>query len=71
MSDDFVTQNERIQDISPYHYQRDRQLFNKQPRPAQANTSQPNQKSAPVGWGMSTESYWSEVFKDYLRRKFQ
>ena len=69
MTDDFVTQNERIQDTSPYHYQRDRQLFNKQPRPAQANTSQPNQKSAPVGWGLSTPDYWGSVFEDYLRRK--
>jgi len=69
MADDFVTQNERIQDTSPYHYQRDRQLFNKQPRPAQANTSQPNQKSAPVGWGLSTPDYWDSVFEDYLRRK--
>jgi len=69
MTDDFVTRNERVQDTSPYHFQRDRQLFNKQPRPAQANTSQPNAKPAPVGWGLSTPAYWGSVFEDYLRRK--
>ena len=56
-------------DTEPYHFQRDRQLYNKQPRPAQANTSQPNQLGKPVGWGLSTQDYWQEVFDDYLRRK--
>jgi len=53
----------------PYHFQRDRQTFNKQPRPAQANTSQPNARSAPVGWGLSTNAYWQSVMSDYLKRK--
>jgi len=67
--DDIITQNERVQSQSPYHFQRNRQLFNKQPRPAQANTSQPNQISSRVGWGMSTQDYWQGVFIDYLKRK--
>jgi len=53
----------------PYHFQRDRQLFNKQPRPAQANISQPNQKGPLVGWGLSTREYWQSVFDGYLSRK--
>jgi len=53
----------------PYAHQRDRQLFNKQPRAAQANTSQPNQKAPIAGWGMSTEAYWQNVFTDYLKRR--
>ena len=53
----------------PYHYQRDRQLFNRQPRPSQANTSQPNQINTRAGWGMSTQDYWQGVFQDYLKRK--
>lgn len=53
----------------PYAHQRDRQLFNRQPRPAQANTSQPNQKSTIAGWGLSTQGYWQSVFQDYLTRK--
>ena len=56
-------------DTEPYHYQRDRQLFNKQPRPAQPNTSQPNQIFSKTGWGMSTQDYWQGVFEDYLKRK--
>lgn len=55
--------------MEPYHFQRDRQLFNKQPRPAQPNISQPNQVSSRVGWGMSTQAYWQGVFDDYLKRK--
>ena len=53
----------------PYAHQRDRQLFNRQPRPAQANTSQPNQKGLSVGWGLNTWDYWQSVFDDYLKRK--
>ena len=66
--EDFVTINERVQDTSPYHFQRDRQLFNKQPRPPQANTSQPNQKSSFTDWGQSTEAYWNGIFDDYIKR---
>ena len=68
MVDDFKTLNERIQDRSPYHFQRDRQLFNKQPRPPQPGY-QPNQKGALVGWGLSTPDYWNSVFEDYMNRK--
>ena len=56
-------------DTEPYAHQRDRQIFNKQPRPAQANTSQPNQKITRSGWGLSTPAYWQGVFEDYMRRK--
>jgi len=56
-------------DLGPYKYQRDRQRLNKYPRPAQPNISQPNQKPAPQGWGMSTRDYWNLVFKEYLRRR--
>ena len=55
--------------LGPYKFQRDRQIFNKQPRPPQPNTSQPNQLPKPQGWGMSTQDYWREVFSDYLRRR--
>jgi len=53
----------------PYHFQRDRQFLNRQPRPAQPNTSQPNQINQKTGWGMSTQEYWQGVFNDYLKRK--
>ena len=53
----------------PYHFQRDRQLFNKQPRPAQANTSQPNQKPLVTGWGQNTQDYWRGVYDNYLKRR--
>ena len=55
-------------ELGPYKYQRDRQLFNKEPRPPQAGY-QPNQKPAPLGWGLSTSDYWQEVFREYLRRR--
>ena len=54
-------------DIGPYKWQRNRQLGNKQPRPAQPNISQPNQKPKPIGWGKDTRIYWNEVFQDYLK----
>jgi len=56
-------------ETEPYHFQRDRQLGNKQPRPAQPNTYQPNQKPRPVGWGQSTRDYWDNVFSEYLERR--
>ena len=52
----------------PYHFQRDRQLFNKQPRPSQA-AYQPNQLPPVQGWGGDTKSYYNEVFSEYLRRR--
>ena len=52
----------------PYHFQRDRQLFNEQPRPPQPGI-QPNEKLRPAGWGMPTQEYWSQIFQDYLRKR--
>ena len=46
----------------PYHFQRDRQLLNKQPRPPQP-AIQPNRLSAPIGWGMSSFDYWRSFSK--------
>jgi len=54
--------------IGPYKYQRDRQLGNKQPRPAQPSI-QPNRKPRPQGWGMSSSDYYQEVFSEYLRQR--
>lgn len=51
----------------PYKFQRDRQLFNKQPRFAQPNTFQPNQKPPLIGWGMSTQQYYVKIFEAYLK----
>jgi len=67
--EDIITLGERVQKQSPYNFQRNRQLFNKQPRPPQANISQPNAKGLLVGWGLSTREYWQSVFEDYLQRK--
>lgn len=53
----------------PYHFERARQLGNKQPRPVQPNTNQPNQKFAQSGWGMSTQEYWNSIFKDYSKKR--
>jgi len=58
-----------LRQIEPYAHQRDRQLFNKQPRMAQANTNQPNQKPRISGWGMTTMEYWSGVFENYQKRR--
>ena len=60
---------ERKRQTEPYHFERDRQLFNKQPRFAQPNTSQPNQKISPQGWGMSNDDYWNGVYQSYLKRR--
>jgi len=46
----------------PYHFQRDRQLFNKQPRPAQPGI-QPNSLPFSTGWGMSSMDYWRNIGK--------
>ena len=67
--EDIITLGERVQKQSPYNFQRNRQLFNKQPRPSQANISQPNARGPLVGWGLSTQEYWQSVFEDYLQRK--
>ena len=51
----------------PYHFQRDRQIGNKQPRPPQPAV-QPNRLSPPVGWGVSSFDYWRGLSK-YMRRE--
>ena len=54
----------------PYAFQRHRDaMHSSYPRPAQPNTSQPNQIFSRAGWGMSTQDYWQGVFDDYLKRK--
>ncbi len=58
-----------VRSIEPYHFQRDRQIFNKQPRPSQPNISQPNQKPAPTIWGGSMRDYWNAVSDDYFKRR--
>ncbi len=64
-----VNWNERlVHQREPYHYQRDRQLGNKQPRPPQP-AYQPNQLPPLQGWGGDTFSYWNEVFDTYLKRR--
>lgn len=57
-----------VRQREPYHYQRNRQSLNRQPRPSQANTNQPNQKIGLAGWGLSTRQYWQDVFNNYLNR---
>ena len=58
-----------LRQSEPYHFQRDRRQLSDYPRPAQPNTSQPNQLPAPAGWGMGTGEYWNLVFKEYLNRR--
>lgn len=59
-----------LRKTEPYAFQRRRDaMHSSYPRPAQANTSQPNQISSRTGWGMSTQAYWQGVFEDYLKRK--
>ena len=53
----------------PYHFQRDRQIGNKQPRAPQAGI-QPNQIPPLTGWGMGTTvDYWNEVSSNFQRRR--
>ena len=61
----------QLRQTEPYKFQRDRQLFNKQPRLAQPNTSQPNQLPLLSGWEMTTEDYYREVFQNYLKRRMR
>jgi len=56
-----------LRQTEPYHYQRDRQLFNKQPRAPQAGI-QPNQKMT-VGWGGSMGDYYKQLFQDYMKKR--
>ena len=58
-----------LRQTEPYAYQRSRNAKHwSYPRPAQANTSQPNQRPL-QGWGMTMSEYWSSVFKEYLERR--
>lgn len=52
----------------PYHFQRDRQIGNKQPRAPQPGI-QPNRLPPVTGWGGSTTDYWDTVFSDFQRRR--
>jgi len=52
----------------PYDYERLRHRLGENPRPAQPNTSQPNQIAKIQGWGTNQE-YFSEIFKQYLKRR--
>ena len=54
--------------LGPYKYQRLRHRLGEYPRQPQPGF-QPNQKPPLIGWGMSNESYWREVFSDYLKRR--
>lgn len=67
MSQDYLAAKS-LRQREPYHFQRNRQILNKQPRPPQP-AYQPNQLPPPQGWGGDTNSYWSEVFSGYLRRR--
>ena len=55
--------------IEPYHFQRKRHSLGEFPRPAQANTNQPNQKIRMPDFKESTVDYWLNVYKDYLKRR--
>lgn len=63
--------NEKLmKQTEPYAFQRKRNaIHSSQPRPPQANTSQPNAKMRPVGWGMSTQEYWGNAWNDYMKRR--
>ena len=61
---------DNLRQTEPYYFQRRRDsLHSSYPRPAQANTSQPNAKGLIMGWGLSTQAYWQSVFDDYMKRK--
>lgn len=63
-------EEKNLRKTEPYASQRRRAgLHSSFPRPAQANTSQPNAKPPMVGWGMSTAEYWQGQFEDYLKRR--
>lgn len=56
-----------LREIEPYHFERKRHQLGEFPRPAQPNTSQPNQKPAPIGFGMTQEDYYKKVYENYLK----
>ena len=61
--------NERLlRQTEPYAFQRSRiGAHNAAPRPAQPNTSQPNQITRT--FGSTTQEYWGNVYKGYLKRR--
>ena len=63
-----ATEKSQLRDQEPYHYQRNRQIMNKQPRPPQPGY-QPNQLPLAQGWGGDTRTYWNGVFSSYQRRR--
>ena len=62
MTQDFSAAERALRQTEPYHFQRDRQLLNKQPRPPQP-AYQPNQKPPTIGWGGDTIAF------DFLKFK--
>ena len=52
----------------PYHFQRDRQIGNKQPRPPQPSI-QPNQLLSSNGWGMRSSDYWRQASQKMRREQ--
>ena len=70
MADDFFddTPARMLRLREPYHFQRDRQIGNKQPRAPQPGI-QPNRLPPIQGWGGDTMGYWNDQFDDYLRRR--
>ena len=58
-----------LRQTEPYAYQRSRNAKHWSfSRPAQPNTSQPNQRPL-QGWGMSSFEYWGAVYQKYLNRR--
>lgn len=53
----------------PYHFQRQRPRLSDVPRPAQPNTSQPNQRNLNQLIPLKRNTYWDEAFKMYLDRR--
>ena len=66
-----VNWNEKLtKQTEPYHFQRQRNaIHSSYPRPAQPNTSQPNQIMQVSSWGSTTQDYWNNVFTDYQKRR--
>lgn len=68
----FEPRNSRVEQSvrqrEPYHFQRDRQFFNNQPRPPQPGV-QPNRLPKPAGLGITNKEYYEGVFQNYLRRR--
>ena len=56
-----------VRQTEPYHFQRKIHRLGEFPRPAQANTNQPNQKIKMPNFRQSTADYWLSVYKDYLK----